>query len=281
MTTGEELLTEILNAFDSLDLDKEQQRRASVMSLYDYFRILTLEVGVPLCGINRNVLKQYLLRQRWQAVKECLSEIEDPSRWDEIIFRLHKMRNKIEHTDYRIPSKAALLEIRRRAPEFKAWITRVGKQYYGKSEGFSFIQKYSLLSSWYTGQADWMISLFGDEPPYCVEREIVLPGEEPPYERLKSLRDAVESRSHDIDSIDDLTQDDLGNLVELIKVIERLDARESVFLQQNICPKCGGKITQTQRAVGGSAEEPMPYAVIYRIGCENCDYEIDSETIEV
>lgn len=281
MTTGEKLLTEILSTFDSLDLDKEQQRRASVVSLYDYFRTLTLEVGVHLCGINRNVLKHYLLRQRWESVKDCLSETGDPSHWDETISRLHRMRNKIEHVDYRIPRKADLLEIRRQAPEFKAWIISVGRQYYKQSKGFSFIEKYSMLSRSYVSQADWRIHQFGDKVPYCLEREIVLLGEKNPYERLKPLSEALESRNREIGGINDFTKDDLSNLVDLITVLERLDARESVFLQQDICPKCGGKIRQTQRNIGGSAEEPMPYAVIYRIGCENCDYEIDSETIDI
>jgi len=277
----EERLTGILHTFDSFDLDKEYQRRTSVKSIYDYFQILILEVGVHLCGLNRNSLKHCHLKTRWDMVKSCLELIEDLKRWDDLVHALHKIRSSTEHTDYEVPSKTALLQIRQRTPEFMDWILRVGKQYYGESEGFTFIQKYSLLSRWYIGQADWMIHLFGDETPYCVEREIVLPGEEHPYKRLKPLRDALESRNREIGGVDDLTQDDLSNLVELVKVIERLDARESVLLQKNVCPKCGGKIVSTQREVGGSPDDPQPYAVICRIGCENCDYVVDSETIDV
>jgi len=277
----EEHLNDILGTFDSIDLDNEYHRRTAVKPLYDYFQILILEVAVRFCGQNRNSLKNCHLKARWNMTKSCLGLMEDPTRWDELIYPLHNIRSSTEHTDYKVPSKTALSQIRQRAPEFKTWILQVGKRYYEESEGFSFIQKYSVLSRWYIGQADWMIYLFGDKTPYCVEREIVLPREEHPYQRLKSLRDTLESRNREIDSIDDLNQDDLDNLVELVKVIERLDARESVLLQQNVCPKCGSNIVTSQRQVGGSPDDPTPYAVIYRIGCENCDYEVDSETIDV
>lgn len=280
MTSVEERLTVILDTFDSFDLDKEYRRRASVKPLYDYFQTLVLEVAVRFCGLSRNVLGHYFLLERWKIITDCLGEIEDPNRWDEMISALHHMRTKTEHTPYKCPSKTALLQIRQRVPEFRDWIISVGKQYYGESKGFSIIQRYSILSRLYIGQADWMIYLFGNEIPYCAEKEFALPGEEHSYERLKPLRDAIESRNREIKSIQDLSQEDLINLAELIKITERLDARESVFLQQNICPKCGGKITQTQRAIGGS-EDSMPYAVVYRIGCKDCDYEIDSETIDI
>lgn len=277
----EEHLSDIIHTFDAFDLDKEYKRRTSVKSLYDYFQILILEVGVHFCGLNRNSLKHCHLKTRWALVKSCLKIIEDPTRWNELVHALHKIRTNTEHTDYKIPHKTALLQIRQRIQEFKGWILRIGEQYYEESKGFSFIQKYSSLSSWYIGQVDWMISVFGDEIPYCVKGEILLSGEEHPYKRLKSLRDTLKSRNREIESIDDLKQDDLDNLVELVKVIERLDVKESVLLQKNICSKCGGKIVSTQRSVGGSYDDPMPYAVICRTGCENCDYEVYSEVHEV
>lgn len=274
------LLTDILHTFDSFNLDKKYERRASVKPLYDYFQTVVLEVAVHFCGIIRKVLKRYFLPVRWKIIKGCLGEIEDPERWDEMISALQKMRSKTEHTPYWHPSKTALLQIRKKAIGFRDWMIRVGKQYYRESKGFSIIQRYSLLSKLYIGQADRMIHLFGDEIPYCAKREFALPGKEHPYERLEPLMEAIESRNREINSVKDLTQEDLINLVELIKIAERLDARESVFLQQNICPKCGGKITQTQRTVGGS-EDSMPHTIIYRIGCNNCDYELDTETIDV
>lgn len=274
-------LRAILDTFDSFDLGNEYQRRTAVKPLHDYFQILIIEVAVHLCGQSRNSLKNCHLKARWNMTKSCLGQVENPTRWDELIYALHNIRSSTEHTDYKVPSKTALQHIREQVPEFKDWILRIGKLYYKRSKGFSFIQKFSILAEWYIRQADWMIHLFGDKTPYCLEREIVLPGEEHPYKRVRSLRDALESRNREIDSIDDLKQDDLDKLVELVKIIERLDARESVLLQQNVCPKCGSKIVTTQRQVGGSSEDSTPYAVIYRIGCENCDYLVDSETIEV
>ena len=277
----EEILTDILHTFDSFDLDKEYQRRTSVKSLWDYFRILVLEIGVHFCGLNRNSLKHYHLKTRWDIVKSCLEQIGDATRWDESVHALHNMRSSIEHTDYKVPSKTALLQIRERIPEFKDWILKAGKQYYKESKGFSFIKKYSLLSRWYIGRADWMINQFGEKTPYCLEGEIVLPSEKHPYIKMKPLRDSLESRNREVVGINDLTQRDLDELVELVTIVERLDARESVLLQQNVCPKCGGKITSTHRGVGGSSDDPVPSAIIYRIGCEKCDYVIHSDTIDV
>lgn len=277
----EEILTDILQTFDSFDLDKEYPRRTSVKSFWDYFQILILEVGVHFCGLNRNSLKHYHLKTRWDIVKSCLEQVEDTTRWDELVLALHKMRSSTEHTDYKVPSKTALLQIRSRIPEFKNLILKAGKMYYKESKGFSFIQKYSLLSRWYIGRADWMISQFGEKPPYCLEGEIVLPGEKHPYIKMKTLRDSLESRNREVGGINDLTQSDLDDLVELVTIVERLDVRESVLLKQNVCPKCGDKITSTHREVGGSHDDPVPSAIIYRIGCKKCDYVVLSDTIDV
>jgi len=279
--TFEKYLSDILDTFDSIDLDSEYKKRVAVKPLYDYFQILILEVAVHLCGLNRNSMRNYHLKTRWDMIKSCLRLIEDPKSWDALIYGLQKMRSSIEHNDYKLPSKVALLQTRKRAQQFKEWLLKVGKQYHKESKGFSFIQKFSVVSDWYIRQADWFLHKYGKEPPYSVKTDILLPEEEDPYKRLEPLKNSIESRTREIDDIKDLKKEDLDNLVELVKEIERLDARENVFLQFNTCPKCGGKIVETETEVGGSPDDPMPSAIIYRIGCENCDYEVHSETIEI
>jgi len=279
--TFEEYLAGFLDAFDSIDMASEFKRRMAVKPLYDYFQILILEIAVQLCGQNQNSIRPCHLKTRWDMIKNCVKLIEDPTKWDELIYELYNIRSSVEHNDYDIPNETALLRVRKQASEFKDWMLRVGKQYCEESKGFSFIQKYSVLSRWYIGEADWMLHLYGEKVPYSVESDYVPSEEEHPYVRLKSLRDNLDTRIREIDNIDDLKQGDLDNLVDLLKEIERLDAKEDVFLQFNRCPKCGGKIVNTERGVGGSPEDPMPYAVVYRVGCENCDYELNSETIEL
>jgi hypothetical protein len=214
-------------------------------------------------------------------MKSCLVLIEDPNQWNDLVYGLNNMRSRVEHNDYRYPSKTALSGLRSQAEEFKDWILKVGRLYHSKSERFSFAQKYSALSRWYIGEADWMLHLYGERIPYVAQRGYVPSGEEHPYEKLKSARDVLESRIREIGGIDDIKHDDLDNLVDLVREVERLKAKEEILLQQSVCPKCGGKIVQTERAVGGSPDDPMPYAVLYRVGCNKCDYELDRETIEL
>lgn len=279
--TFEKYLSDILDTFDSIDLDTEYKKRVAVKPLYDYFQILILEVAVHLCGLNRNSMRNYHLKTRWDMIKRCLRLTEDPESWDALIYGLQKMRSSIEHNDYKLPSKVALLQTRKRAQQFKEWLLKVGKQYHKESKGFSFIQKFSVVSDWYIVQADWFLHKYGKEPPYSVKTDILLPEKEDTYKRLESLKNSIESRTREIDDIKDLKKEDLDNLVELVKEIERLDARENVFLQFNTCPKCGGKIVETETEFGGTPDDPMPSAITYRIGCENCDYEVVSETIEI
>ena len=279
--TFEERLRGILATFDSIHLDSEYKKRVAVKPLSDYFQIAVLEVAVHLCGLDRNVLRNYHLKTRWRTIKSCLRLIEDTRKWDQLVDELQNMRSTVEHNDYRTPSKDALLRVRRRAQEFKDWLLRVGKQYHKESKGFSFIQKFLLVSDWYIRRAEWVLHLYGKKPPYSVRTDVLLPGEENPYMMLESLKNNLESRIREIDDIKGLEKEDLDNLVEIVKEIERLDARENVFLQFNTCPKCGGKIVDSEREIGGSPEDPMPSAILYTVGCENCDYEVHSETIEI
>lgn len=276
-----DFLCTLLSAFDVIDLDSEYNRRVAVKPLYDHFQILVLEVAVHYCRMDRNVLKTYHLKTRWNILKNALELVEDPTKWDQTVYTLHKRRSHTEHKDYFFPEKSDLLSFRHKAPEFTDWILSVGKKYHEKSRGFSFIQQFSLFIQQYIMQADWTLHKYGEEPPYSVERDYVPPGEDHPYIMLKSLKDRLRSRVSEIGSMDDLTKEDLDTLVELIKVIERLDAKETVLIGYYVCPKCGSEIVDNQTHVGGSPEDPEPSAIIWRVGCENCDYELNYETINV
>jgi uncharacterized protein YfkK (UPF0435 family) len=277
MTTDpNEYLRRALDFFDSLDLKKEYDRRQAIKPLYDYLQILVLEVAVRFCGQDKNGMKNQHLETRWNMIKTFLSIIEDPKRWDQFISQINNARSSAEHNDYYYPPMQALSASRKHIPEFTQWLLSVGRKYYEASKGFSFIQEYVLVSQWYIGQADWMIHQYGEKPPFADETDRA----EHQYDMLKPLRERVNLRLAEIQSIDDLKKEDLKDLVQLVKGTERLDAREDALLRFNICPKCGGKMIETQREVGGSYDEP-PSAIVYRVGCEKCDYELVSETIDV
>jgi hypothetical protein len=260
-------LERILASFDSIDLDDEYNRRLAVKPLYDYFQRILLEVGNQLCDLYRNSLGNCHLEARWITVKGALEMIEDASRWDKLVSTIHNARMSSEHNDYSSPSKQALLDVRKQAAEFANWILEIGQKYHEKSKGFTFIQKYAAISGWYVGQAERIVSKLGENPPFCVKEDYELVGDENSYSKLKALIETVGSRSLRVCGLNELTKEDLSNLIYLVRVVERVDASENVMLAQSTCPKCGSKIVETQNYVGGSNQEDpwllLPLLVTY------------------
>lgn len=72
----------------------------------------------------------------------------------------------------------------------------------------------------------------------------------------------------------------LEKLIQIAKIISDFKGKEEILLRYSICPKCGGKVRETQRRFGGTEDDPMPDGVYLRVGCEKCDYELHSETID-
>jgi uncharacterized protein with PIN domain len=278
----EENLQEIAEDLESISLERKYQRRVAVKLLYDYFQILTLEVAVCFCGLNRDSVKSCHLATRWKIVTDRLGLVEDPKKWDKFVNELSDMREKVEHNDYAYPEKTSVLRVKGIVSDFRTWIVKTGNEYHEKSSGWSFIQKFVLVSQSYITQADWMLRMYGEEPPYSAKSDTVLPGDEPPYKRLSVLRSSLDSRTHELGKIEDLKNEDIDNLVDLVREVERLDAIENVLIRLSICPKCGGKIVETQNNIlSGNPEDPEVHAIFYRVGCEKCDYELNSETIDV
>jgi len=275
--TFDEYLDGILSTFDSLDLKTEFNRRVAVKPIYDFYQILIVEVSVHLCRFDRKSMQISHLKTRWDLLKVALSTIDDPKKWDQLINQIQNARTSVEHTDYEIPSTDSLQKARKQAPEFKKWLMTVGQEYFKASKGFSFIQEYSILSRWYTGVADSIIDKYGEKLPFLIDTTI----ENTQYQTLKSVKERLEARALEIRTIDDLKKDDLHDLIELTKITENLEAKEGAFLRLNLCPKCGGKIVETQTSIGGNEEDPMPHSIIYRIGCEKCDYTVNEESIDI
>jgi hypothetical protein len=273
--------SQILEAFDQLKLDNVHERRMASKPLYDFFMILLKEVGVALCGLDENSLKAYHLKTRWKNIKTHLSYIEDPKVWDDLVNELNNIRNDVEHKDYYYPKAQRLKEIREKALEFKDWIVRVGKEYYRQSKNFTFKEAFLKTVMEHVREADWMMHEFGESTPHAAKSEYSLLDEKDEYLELKQSIKLLQGRLNNIADLEDLERPDLENLIKMVRIISQIRAREEILLKYSVCPKCGGKITETQRAVGGTADDPEPTAIVYRVGCENCDYELHSETISL
>lgn len=273
--------TKILKTFDILKLDNIHKRRTAYKPLYDYFQRIVMKVGVALCNLDQNSLITSPLKARWKNIEYCLSYIEDPKIWDDLINEMYKIRNKVEHDDYYDPKLERLTEIRKKAPEFKDWIIRVAKEYHKKSSKFTFRKSFYQLSNRYINEAEGIIQEYGENTPYTVKLDHSTELEEHPYQQLFELPRVLRKRLKNITKLEDIKRSDLEKLVQIVEILSYLKGKEEILLRYSVCPKCGGEIKETQEYFGGTPDDPEPDGAHYRVGCKKCDYELHSETIYI
>ncbi len=92
-------------------------------------------------------------------------------------------------------------------------------------------------------------------PPYSVKVDVLSKEEEQFYIRMQALIKKMKGRVWEISNISELQKEDLTDLAELIKEIERIDAKENILLHFNKCPKCGSNIIETEDSIGGNIED--------------------------
>ena len=151
--TLEKILNDKLALFDSFDLDDENQRRASLIPLYDIFLTVLAHVGVKLCEINRaKLLEGPLLTARWGEVKACLEKVGIvPQSYHDEIISFHRIRNTTHHDETSIPDKSRLIDMRKMVPKFVKWILTIGNEYYNeKIRNKTFTQRIIYFSDVYT-----------------------------------------------------------------------------------------------------------------------------------
>jgi len=271
----------LLEVFDNQRLSDIYERRVAYKPLYEYFQKLILEIGVTLCGLNQNTLKTSHLKTRWENIKYCLEYTEDTKIWEDIVNEVNNIRQKVEHNDYYDPKPERLIEIRKKAPEFKEWIISVAKEYYIKSEDFTLKVAFYRLSNWYIKEAEWMLQKCGANPPPAAKLDYPMELEENSYQQLYDLAKQLQERLRNIAKPEDIEPSDLEKLIQIVKIVSHFKGKEEILLKHSICPKCGGKIKETQGYFGGTYDDPEPDGVYYRVGCEKCDYEVHSETIYI
>lgn len=280
MTPYDEYLDRILARYDAYNIDDVYDRRLAVKPLWDYCQSLLLEIGVRYCGINRGALKNYHLKTRWDMIKPVLSVVDDPSVWDQFINTIQNQRSKVEHDDYSTPAKNALEYIRTNVEEFKEWCLKTGESFYRDSMGYDLVSFLKIQIHIYHGRASYIIDHCDQNPPYYMRTDYISPYEDPPFDKFKADTKYILERWRVIKDIKDLTREDIEKFINVIKNVENFNAKESMLLEQSICPFCGARIGETQTEHGGGIDGP-PSAVIYRVGCVNCRYELHSETIDL
>jgi hypothetical protein len=269
-------LTNYLSVFDAQDINQECFRRTAVKPLYDYFQTVLYEVAWRFFNQDRNCLRNQGLEARWNMLLNIPGGLVEVEKWNTLIQEVQKMRARVEHNDDYDPNKNTLITFRKEIVDFANWIIDCGNKYYRQKKNLSFVESYLNSVSWYISQAEWFISEFGEETPYCAKLDI--DAEE--YQEIKKIKDKMSRRSSEIKTAEDVTKEDFDDLVRLIKQIERIDAKETALLHFSICPKCGDKIAESSQYVGGGYDSE-PTAIVYRVGCQKCNYEVNNETIDI
>jgi len=269
----EKFLQRHLELFDELPKDDVVSRRTLCKPLFDYYMWLMFVIGTNLCSIDRRSLRVCHLKTRWENLKVCLKYVCEPDEWDETINKLNKIRSKVEHNDGYDPSLNRLKEIRDKAPEFGVWIRKVGKEYYKESKNFTLAEAFKVTVRRNISKARRLQNDYkGKIETGGVECEW--------YDELLVLEKQLIERLEHIRKADDIEHSDIDKLVSFVEFISFFEGREYILLERNVCPKCGGKITETQNEVAGPPGEP-PISVKVRVGCENCDYVLASETFDI
>lgn len=271
----------LLEIFDRQELNDIHGRRTAYRPLYDYFLKLVTDIATTFCDLRKETLQSSQLYGRWDAIQNCLSLIDNPNTWDKLIREINDIRNKVEHKDDYDPKEESLKEIRAQVIKFEEWISRVAKEYYKKSKAFTVKEYFYIISSNYITRAESIIHEYGEKPPFIAENyssefEVF------PYQQLPELIKTLHERLKKIATLEDIERTDLEKLIQLVKIVNKLKGREEVLTHFPVCPKCGGEIKETHENLGGNTEEqPEPYGVYIRVGCQKCDYLIHDETIDL
>jgi hypothetical protein len=262
---------------NEMELKNTVERRTVIKPLYDYFQRLLRDIAVRKCGLDENTIKNTHLKVRWANVKACLECIEDPTVWDELINRLQKIRSSVEHDDYADPKKRNIEFIKEKIPEFTRWIIDISHEYHKKSLKFTFKESFYARLHHSLRKAESIIYEYSMDD--SGSHPINLKDD---YAQLKDIIQEYEDKIDKFNIENDLDKHDLDTLVKLNQILSRIEAAEDTLLELNICPKCGGKIGTTQKNIGGNTEDdPEPRGIFYRVGCQNCDYLIESEYIDI
>jgi len=266
---------EYLENFDFSRKDTFVSRRLAYKPLYEFFKRIVFYVGVNLCYLHERTFKNLHLKPIWVDLKPRLFQIDNQlDEWDILIKQIDNIRQDVEHNqDYDV-NQNILQNIRDKAPEFRTWILNTGRKYYKKSKNFTFKETLYNQLNYFLHEAEILIREYGEKPPFLSNLN------EEDYTKIPQLLIGIKSIEKEVSKLKEISSSDLLDFIKLIRVVTKFRCIEEGLLSKSICPKCGKKIIETQKNVGGEYDGP-PDMIHYRIGCEKCDYIVNEETIDL
>jgi len=119
---------------------------------------------------------------------------------------------------------------------------------------------------------------YGKKTPHIASIGYLMKQDEVEYQDFLDLLKALETKLNHFGELKDVERSDLENLIRTVRISSILQAREELLIEYGVCPSCGGKIVESEKYVGGGTEnQPEPNGIVYKVGCEKCDYEIYDE----
>ena len=263
---------DLLELFDKIISDNPYHKRIAVKPLCDYYKGLFLIIGTKFFESDKKLLMKYGLKTRWDFIKIRLKPIESCKEWDHLIYSLDDIRNKVEHNDEFIPNIKDLKKARTEISLFRKWVIDSSKEFFQNIKNLPFKDRFYSEFEWAEREAEAVLHEFGEDPYISFELDSR-------WNDLSILKEVMEKRLLKVDRIKEIEYEDLNNLLQIKGLISYFRGKEDMLLHLNICPKCGGKIISTNTPFGGTPDDPEPDGVYYRVGCENCDYYLDDDTI--
>jgi hypothetical protein len=271
---AEQPFENLLKLYDEQRKDDSDSRRTAAKSLYDFFRRVLVSVGVDFCGLPGKPLKGLAVKGAWEEVKRSLAMVESTcSRWDELISNIQHVRDKDHDIDYD-PPLGNLEKLRKAAPDFRKWVLVAGNRLLGESKGWTLREHHNRVLEVYVDRAKYLLEQYGAENGYMHE---IIEGDSDLLAGVEAHLKAKRRESAQDAAMEFADIQDVGTICE---IVGRVQGLESFLLSKGTCPKCGGKIKETEQAIGGGYDEP-PSEVHLRTGCEDCEFELYSETINI
>lgn len=121
----------------------------------------------------------------------------------------------------------------------------------------------------------------GEETPPTAKGDFSIVSGKESYEELKGFAKILEQTLVQVKGEEGVERSTLSNLITVVQIIGTSRGKEETLLTFSLCPKCRGKITETQNEFGGDECNPEPTGIFYRVGCEKCDYVVHTDTINI
>ena len=148
-------------------------------------------------------------------IKNDLSQINNPKKWDDIIFPINKIRDKVAHDDYYDPSKEEMDKVRKKAQEFHDWLISTARRYHRESKDFTFIQSFYHTLNGYKDRAKMILDEYGEHPPSVAEDEYGILFRKIHYKNLPDIIKHIEKRLMEINKSENVVKDDIDLLGDI------------------------------------------------------------------